>query len=58
MSENRTEGADGRRSGQADDDVADDTPVGGDDTTEEQLDADNAVEEDTLKTLDPDDSPA
>ena len=36
----------------------DDAPLGGDDTTEEQLDADNAVEKDMLKTLDPDDSPA
>jgi hypothetical protein len=35
-----------------------DDPTGGDERTEEQLDADNAVEEDTLKTLDPDDSPA
>ncbi|WP_194422695.1 hypothetical protein [Microbacterium abyssi] len=36
----------------------DDAPLGGDDTTEEQLDADNEVEKDMLKTLDPDDSPA
>jgi hypothetical protein len=35
-----------------------DAPTGGDETTEEQLDADNAVEEDTLKTLDPDAPPA
>lgn len=35
-----------------------DAPVGGDETTEDQLDADNAVEEDTLKTLDPDAPPA
>lgn len=35
-----------------------DDPTGGDEATEQQLDADNAVEEDTLKTLDPDDSPA
>jgi len=34
------------------------SPVGGDDTTEEQLDADNEVEEDMLKTLDPDAPPA
>jgi hypothetical protein len=33
-------------------------PLGGDETTEEQLDADNAVEEDTLESLNPDDSPA
>ncbi|WP_426185236.1 hypothetical protein [Microbacterium sp. TWP3-1-2b2] len=32
--------------------------LGGDESTEEQLDADNAVEEDTLKSLNPDDSPA
>lgn len=37
---------------------ADDTPLGGDDTTEEQLDADNEIEKDALKSLDPDDSPA
>ena len=35
-----------------------DAPVGGDETTEEQLEADNPVEEDTLKSLDPNDSPA
>ena len=35
-----------------------DNPTGGDETTEEQLDADNPVEEDTLKTLDPDSPPA
>lgn len=33
-------------------------PTGGDETTEDQLDADNAVEEDQLKTLNPDDAPA
>lgn len=37
---------------------SDDAPLGGDATTEEQLDADNKIEEDTLKSLDPDDSPA
>lgn len=36
----------------------DDAPLGGDETTEEQLQADNAVEEDMLKTLDPDSPPA
>ena len=36
----------------------DDNPTGGDQTTEEQLEADNPVEEDTLKTLDPDAPPA
>ncbi|WP_460796439.1 hypothetical protein [Microbacterium sp. GXF0217] len=35
-----------------------DAPLGGDETTEEQLTADNAAEEDTLRSLDPDDSPA
>jgi hypothetical protein len=33
-------------------------PKGGDKATEDQLEADNAVEEDMLKTLDPDDAPA
>lgn len=33
-------------------------PLGGDETTEEQLDADNDVENDALKSLNPDDSPA
>lgn len=33
-------------------------PLGGDETTEEQLQADNETEEDTLKTLDPDSPPA
>lgn len=32
--------------------------TGGDETTETQLGADNEVEEDTLKTLDPDAPPA
>lgn len=36
----------------------DENPTGGDENTEERLDADNPVEEDTLKTLDPDDAPA
>ena len=35
-----------------------DSPTGGDKTTEEELEADNAVEEDMLKTLDPDAPPA
>lgn len=39
-------------------DTRDDAPLGGDETTEEQLDADNAVEADALKSLDPDDNPA
>ena len=33
-------------------------PVGGDETTEDQLEADNPVEEDTLQMLDPDNPPA
>lgn len=37
---------------------ADGAPLGGDETTEEQLTADNAVEEDSLRMLDPDDTPA
>ncbi|MCT1476820.1 hypothetical protein [Microbacterium sp. p3-SID336] len=35
-----------------------DAPLGGDDTTEDELAADNPAEEDTLKTLDPDSPPA
>jgi len=35
-----------------------DSPVGGDETTQDQLGADNEVEEDMLKTLDPDAPPA
>lgn len=42
----------------ADESPDQDAPTGGDETTEEQLEADNAVEEDMLKTLDPDDPPA
>jgi hypothetical protein len=33
-------------------------PLGGDETTEDNLEADNPVEEDTLESLDPDDTPA
>jgi len=36
----------------------DGNPVGGDEITEEQLEADNPVEADTLETLDPDNPPA
>jgi hypothetical protein len=36
----------------------DDAPLGGDETTEENLEADNAAEEDMLETLDPDQPPA
>ncbi len=38
--------------------IEQDAPVGGDAATEQQLDADNPVEEDTVKMLDPDDTPA
>jgi hypothetical protein len=38
--------------------VEDDAPTGGDEKTEEQLEADNPAEEDTLKTLDPGAPPA
>ncbi|WP_461475533.1 hypothetical protein [Microbacterium sp. HJ5] len=38
--------------------IEQDAPVGGDETTEEQLEADNPAEEETLKTLDPDAPPA
>lgn len=41
-----------------DDDTTGGAPTGGDETTEQELDADNEVEEDTLKTLDPDAPPA
>ncbi|MFH8251400.1 hypothetical protein ACH3VR_13590 [Microbacterium sp. B2969] len=33
---------------------SEDLPTGGDETTEEQLEADNPAEEETLKALDPD----
>jgi hypothetical protein len=33
-------------------------PLGGDEATESELDADNLVEQDTLESLDPDDTPA
>ncbi len=38
--------------------ITEDAPTGGDETTEEELTADNAAEEDMLKTLDPGDAPA
>lgn len=38
--------------------IEQDAPTGGDETTEDQLEADNPAEEDTLKTLDPDAPPA
>jgi len=40
------------------DDDGDDAPLGGDQSTEDRLEADTAVEEDALKGLDPDDTPA
>ncbi|MDQ0615197.1 hypothetical protein QF046_002838 [Microbacterium sp. W4I4] len=47
------------RDGRSDDeDGEDDAPLGGDQSTEDRLQADTAVEEDALKALDPDDSPA
>lgn len=61
MDEHRPDPADESRPENTAEDTTDtvgDAPVGGDETTEEQLDADNEVEEDMLKTLDPDDSPA
>jgi len=42
----------------SDDASAGDAPLGGDETTQEQLEADNPAEEDTLATLDPDAPPA
>ena len=39
-------------------DGEDDAPLGGDQSTEDRLEADTAVEEDALKSLDPDDTPA
>lgn len=57
-----TDTAAGLRSGdgpvEAPADTSGEAPVGGDETTEDELDADNAVEADTLKTLDPDNPPA
>lgn len=49
-------GAGGANQGDASPDSA--APLGGHETTREQLDADNEVEQDSLKTLDPDDPPA
>lgn len=52
----------GSDSGEAVDDSGDAAderaPLGGDRSTEERLEADTAVEEDALKALDPDDTPA
>ncbi len=41
-----------------DEPIEQDAPTGGDDLTEDQLQADNPAEEETLKTLDPDAAPA
>lgn len=38
--------------------IEQDAPTGGDETTEDELDADNPVEEDTIKTLEPENPPA
>lgn len=60
MDERRSEEETPRAGGQGDErpSSGDENPVGGDETTEEQLEADNPVEEDTLETLDPDNPPA
>lgn len=54
MTEHRPQDPEERRIG---DDVTP-APLGGDEVTEEQLTADNEVEEDSLNKLNPDDSPA
>jgi hypothetical protein len=41
-----------------DEPIEEDAPIGGDENTEDQLEADNPAEEQTLKTLDPDAPPA
>ena len=41
-----------------DEPIEQDAPIGGDENTEDQLEADNPAEEQTLKTLDPDAPPA
>ncbi|MGA7149772.1 MAG: hypothetical protein WBX17_14950 [Microbacterium sp.] len=41
-----------------DEPIEQDAPIGGDENTEDRLEADNPAEEDTLKTLDPDAAPA
>ena len=61
MDDHRPDPAEESRPEETAEDVAgteDGAPLGGDDTTEDQLDADNEVEEDMLKSLDPDDNPA
>ena len=58
MDDHRPDPAEERRPENPADVEQEGTPLGGDETTEEQLDADNDVENDTLKTLNPDDAPA
>jgi len=58
MDEHRPDPADESRPDQTAEALQESAPLGGDETTEDQLEADNEVEEDMLKTLDPDDAPA
>lgn len=61
MDDHRPDPADENRPEDTAEAVAGDSgrsPLGGDDATEDQLHADNEVEEDMLKSLDPDDNPA
>ncbi|NYF16848.1 hypothetical protein HDC37_001673 [Microbacterium sp. AK009] len=60
MSEHHDRPDDHRGSGEApvdesiDDETPGDGPAGGDEKTEDRLEADNAVEEDQIRALDPD----
>lgn len=58
MDEHRPDPADESRPDKTAEALQDSAPLGGDEATEDQLQADNEVEEDMLKTLDPDDAPA
>lgn len=61
MDEHRPDPAEESRPEDTADEAAETTegaPLGGDETTEEQLGADNEIEDDMLKSLNPDDSPA
>lgn len=58
MHEHRPEDPTERRADRTAEEAAGNAPLGGDANTAQQLDADNEVEEDSLKSLDPDDSPA
>ena len=58
LSRPRTAAYRGHMTDQRPDDTEPDAPLGGDETTEDQLEADNPAEEDTLATLDPDAPPA